>query len=290
MDDDRPLRQGDVFLATSEHVDVWSRRGIIVTADCDIAHGKHRDIISFVPVIAATDYLHLFTLPSLLRKATKPVEDESLASMRRAQSDVNAGAKPISTEAAREWVARAPPAEIVEDLRVRDAREKEHLTSLLSSWGAACRAANPGTFAEMMRGVVYLRARTVKNTDIETIYRKLWADLHTALGSLPGDAFFINDLDDGHADDHGFVAYLRLVREIRPAEIAIRQADFADTQVRARRVSHLQSPYIYRITQQLADVFCAIGLPKEYEERRAGTMSLLADRHRAGVSGGEEWA
>ena len=39
----------------------------------------------------------------------------------------------------------------------------------------------------------------------------------------------------------------------------------------------MRSPYIYRLTQQLAAVFTAIGLPLEYESNRADVLAALQE-------------
>ncbi|BAK36319.1 hypothetical protein MLP_33050 [Microlunatus phosphovorus NM-1] len=58
---------------------------------------------------------------------------------------------------------------------------------------------------------------------------------------------------------------IRNLREIAEDEIAIKATQQARP---SKRIARLSSPYRYRLTQQLGDVFAAIGLPEEYERRR----------------------
>jgi hypothetical protein len=77
---------------------------------------------------------------------------------------------------------------------------------------------------------------------------------------------------------NGWIAYLRLVREIQHDQVAVRQPDLRRKATTAKRVARLRSPYIYRLTQQLIDVFAAIGLPSEYEESRSSLVDALSVR------------
>jgi hypothetical protein len=72
-----------------------------------------------------------------------------------------------------------------------------------------------------------------------------------------------------------YVAYLRLVREVREPEIALLATDLEKPEVSAKRISRLTSPYVYRLTQQLGDVFASIGLPEDYERNRTGCTNTL---------------
>ena len=94
--------------------------------------------------------------------------------------------------------------------------------------------------------------------------RAVRAQLVDSVQRLPSDTFFIGGLSASFCD--GYVAYLRLVREISHEDVAIRTPELE--RAAARRISRLQSPFVYRMTQQLAEVFATIGLPQDYEDNR----------------------
>jgi hypothetical protein len=90
---------------------------------------------------------------------------------------------------------------------------------------------------------------------------------------LPGDALFLSCVGPGHAN--GYVCYLRILREIRQHQIATKLSQRSFEMI-ADRIARLRPPYVYRLTQQLADVFAAIALPKEYEDTRRARLLRLA--------------
>jgi hypothetical protein len=109
--------------------------------------------------------------------------------------------------------------------------------------------------------------------DRAKLLEKLQADIASKITDLPGDSFFLGTVLEDRPK--GFVAYLRLVREIRGDEIALKHADLRSSSVRAKRIARLTSPYIYRLTQQLGDVFSSVGLPTEYEDHRRAVLKAL---------------
>ncbi|WP_437653706.1 hypothetical protein [Sorangium sp. So ce1182] len=272
--DERSLRQGDIFVRISASSDPWQRYGVVITADCDIAQEKHHQIISYVPILSATDYLGLFYLPKQLRRTLRAVKDELLGCIRSAQAKIPGYPEPISEDAAVSWVLRAPAEDIADDLRLVN-RDRIRLVELCKSYSSADRAVSTGNFSEQLACAISLRAKSSKSH--EKSRDKIWEEISDHMQQLPGDAFFLSALGPNETD--GYVAYLRLIREMRQTEIALRQTDLRDATVSARRICRLKSPYIYRLTQQLADVFSSIGLPREYEAKREHAMATIAKQH-----------
>jgi len=71
----------------------------------------------------------------------------------------------------------------------------------------------------------------------------------------------------GNDDDSGYVAYLRLLRELKDNQVALKPSS-RSFEITHERIAHLKPPYLYRLTQQLGAVFSSIGLPTEYEASR----------------------
>lgn len=274
VDDERPLRQGDVFRWLAASDDPWQQYGLVVTADCDIAHVKHNNLLSYVPILHATDYLRSFMLPKQLRRNTEIIWNDLFTFLRQAQKKLEAFPEPITEEAASAWVRRATADEIIDELRISERREVARLRQLHELY-RKCAGSSDATFAEQVACLIAVRARTVKS---ETKAReKVWEELRSQAGKLPGDAFFLNALHSTLMT--GYVAYLRLVRELYQPHVAIRPRDLETQNVSVRRISRLRSPYLYRLTQQLADVFAAIGLPGHYEKTRDHSFATMEAHH-----------
>jgi len=273
--DDRSLRQGDVFAWLGpDAAKPWTRLGIVVTADCDIVLDKHEGIISYVPLLALHDYLRLFYLPQQVEKANKPATDQLVAAIRDMQRRFQPQfPAPLSPEAALEWTERELPDAVADALGVPHTDQRTRFVAQLAEHRSIREAMNSDQFADHVGALLALRCRggSEKEKAVET--EKLRADIASKIARLPGDCFFVGRVDADHAG--GFVAYLRLVRELKGKNIAIRQKELRNEGVTAKRIAKLASPFVYRLTQQLGDVFASIGLPSEYENCRKATVATL---------------
>lgn len=273
-DDDRRIRQGDVFeWIKKDERDPWTRLGIVVTADCDITHDKHRGILSYVPLLDVRDYLALFHLPAKVERAAGPVREQLVKTIRTLQADrAPEFSEPISELAALRWVREATAEGVANELNVPGGKDRDRFLALGAEYTAAEGSLSTGTFDVLLNALVQLRMRQASSR--EQALSKIWQEIETLVAALPGDAFFIGCIGPNHG--MGYIAYLRLVREIEQTRIAVRQPDLRDSDVRAKRLSALKSPYVYRLTQRLAEVFAAIGLPREYEDARRDLLRRTA--------------
>jgi hypothetical protein len=273
VDDARPIRQGDIFEWLDHRNEPWMKLGIVVTADCDITHEKHRGILSYVPLLELKDYLALLCLPGKVLAALAPIREQLLKCIRAYQAANLPGfPEPISDEAAIQWVRNASLDEIAGELALPPGKDRDTFVNLATDYLATDAALRGGSFAALFEAIVRLRARQSRNREQTTV--KLNAEIRSYVVGLPGDAFFVGRASRDHGD--GYIAYLRLLREIHQSTIAIKQTDLRDSSVRAKRIAALTSPYVYRLTQQLADVFSAIGLPKQYEDARRELLDRVA--------------
>lgn len=285
LTDDRPIRQGDVFAWLDAGGDAWRTLGVIVTANCDIAQQKHRGILSYVPILRLDDYLRLFYLPKRLEKALRPVIGELTKTMRVHQA-ANRPDFPeaLSDAAAQAWARDRDAGEIADDLRILDAKSRAAFTDLVREYQAMHKALQGELYAEQVDTLIQLRVRRQGITP-EKARDTTFQEIHDSAETLPGDCFFIGRIGSEHSV--GYVAYLRLVREIQHNQMAVKQTDFrTGAPVLARRISRLRSPYIYRLTQQLADVFLAIGLPGEYEDHRRRVIASFTAKTNTEPSAG----
>lgn len=271
--DASPLRQGDVFeWLTRKDADPFRQFGVIVTADCDLARAKHQGIISCVPILPLRDYFRMFHLPRRVKSSLSQVGDELVAVVRKAQERMPEFPEPMSKDAALGWVLRETPEGIAKALVIRDEKSVARVSALVDDYKALSASADEGSFQLQLEALAGFRARTRGSIAAKAL-GEIVGELAQVAETLPGDAFFIGNVADGEGLGH--VAYLRMVREIQQEAIAIRATELASAS--AKRVSRMCSPYLYRMTQQLADVFAAIGLPTEYEEQRRSIARSLVD-------------
>lgn len=274
------LRQGDVIRwETPERP--WRWLGLVVTADCDIAHGKHAGTLSYVPILSLEDYLTEITVPvridSYLRETLRPNLFKRLRALKdKYRSDFTGQ---LSDEALEELLQREP-AEVLDTLAVPSEQRALPVREITAYRAAILRASSRSTLREQVQVLAELRVASDLTKQPDP--KKIIDSLHSSFVSLPGDAFFIGTINPDYRD--GAVAYLRFVRETNADEIALAPKDLRRPNVKGRRVSRLTSPFVYRLTQQLGQVFSDIGLPTDYESRR----TALVDRLRASLAAGEK--
>jgi len=260
--DDLPLRQGDVveFIAPTS-----TRFGIVVTADCDIAQLKHNNTISYVPLLALPSFLATFFVPRRLDRALPQLRQDLTRRLTAARQQAQPNSSPFSEEAIDVWVNNADAVAITEAVETPKER-REDLIALINTYRRAREARGSD---DIDVGVDALTAIGVyRGTTNEKALAKIQEEIQGYLRSLPGDAFFIGSIGETPELRSGFIAYLRILRELHPSNVALRPADLRSAEVHVKRVARLKSPYVYRLTQQLASVFASIGLPTEYETER----------------------
>jgi hypothetical protein len=279
-DDVGRVRQGDI-LRWDQPDAPWRVLGVVVTADCDISHEKHDGRLSYVPVLALQEYWRLFTLPRKIRgylnKKHRRVLFERIRALKRAhRPDIT---PEISDEGVTELL-RLEPAQALDALGVPE-DERDIPTRLIESYRAATSLNEQMGLRDLAE--VLARMRVGQNPNTAPNVESELDDLPVTLGDLPGDAFFIGRIESVTAP--GFVAYLRFVRELETERIAVSQREVRPGVTVVRRIARLRSPYLYRMTQQLAQVFSDIGLPSAYEVQRStlaaeARTSIRAVSHR----------
>lgn len=264
-DDGAPFQQGDIIkFSKVEHP--WKKWGVIVTADCDIDKGKHLDVLSYVPLLELHEYWRLFTLPKILKKSElgfiKQATDKVKSIYKKNVADVD-----ISQESVHALIMGGADDGIMELLKIQP-EDKEHWSRILSVYRRLEKRTQDIGFKDMV--VLLAETKTVISSSPGDTVAVL-KDIEKTVESLPGDIFFISKIPD--EEKNGYVAYLRLVREIDSKKIAIVAKDLRNPVTEARRIGRMKSPYLYRLTQQLAQVFSDIGLPVEYEAERTSNAS-----------------
>lgn len=260
VDDAHSFRQGDlVKFRKSESP--WKTWGVIITADCDIDKKKHRGIMSYVPILELHDYWRLFTLPKQLQKAETGFFKQVIPSV---QSAIRKNDKSISVgpEAIHAMIMGGSDAAILKFLNA-EAVEEEKWKRILSIYRNLIERQESIPIENLIKLIADSKT-AVSGTPADNI--AVLRDIEKSVESLPGDVFFISRLP--YEESKGFVAYLRLVRELHADSIAVVAKDLRREEVIAKRIGRLESPFLYRLTQQLGQVFSDIGLPADYENDR----------------------
>lgn len=263
-----PLGQGDVIEWLDGKDDPWRQFGLIVTADCDLAHDKHAGILSYVPILYLRDYLALFYFPRRIQAEIVKLDQQARDMIRRLQEELRPEfGDPVSDDVV-DQMLRRPPNEVVDALRASGASEETLVRVMTALQRCADTLASPSHDGGIQ---AFVEARAALGADTEKARDSLMREVQGAVRSLPGDGLFLGSLSPEHRA--GYVAYLRVLRETAEDMLALRQSQLGREGVFGRRISRLQSPYIFHLTQRLSSVFSAIGLPVEYEEHRADLVA-----------------
>jgi hypothetical protein len=271
--DARPLGQGDLLRPLEPSKDPWEGMLIVVTADCDLAKYKHAGRLSCVPILPVDIYLAIFYMPKRIEKIRNDLGQRVVKFMRKAQNDHLAEfTQPISADRAIQWVLQSDPDRICEALKLSPAERNAFLT--MTRVYRSCAEAVNRTLAEqcdvynMAAGILYKSGNSAR--------KNLAGDLAGHLKQLPGDAMFLNYLREDDAGN-GYVAYLRVLRELKENAVALRSSS-RSYEISHERIGRLKPPYLYHLTQRLGAVFSSIGLPDEYEAKRDTRSSELMER------------
>lgn len=239
---DAPVQQGD-FLHWKTHPDPLYRNSVVVTADCDLARGKHWGKVTVVPVLSVAEYAEMLVAPRILESLRDRLKSTLLQNLKRAtkpqvepgETTLDANAVLLDERFSETWrdapdVARC--CRVLRDVHgyQQYASAKECLKDALLALG----------YAE----------------------EELAVRVASQISSPPGDSLVIPT-----PPSIGFtfgVAWLRALREVRDNEIVTKLSDWSPG--RGMRVARLGPVFRHRMTQKLAQMFSDIGLPDDFEQ------------------------
>ncbi|MBB5837802.1 hypothetical protein [Kribbella italica] len=269
--DTSPLGQGDIIRRTSRTDDIWDQVAVIVTADCDIARDKHAGRLSCVPLIPVSSYLAISFLPKRISRIEIAIYEKLLAIMRQNQiALLGPDAVAISPKRAKHWLLSTEPLAICRRLAIPDEQVESFVA--LADQAKRLTASADQSFDDQVARICESE-HALGRGESAKLRTRLSNDIAAHLRDLPGDALFLrHQTSDG--SDTGYIAYLRIIREIRDERVAIKASQMS-YEITHERWARLSPPYIYALTQRLGNVFSAIGLPEEYEASRDECGSLL---------------
>jgi len=270
---DIPLGQGDVIIRRIQGGDVFERVGVVVTADCHLAHKKHRGHLNFVPVLPSSTYLAVTWIDDHLQERRLLAEGELHRVMRDAHSAVLGHISNLTPDRAASWAREAGSDEIQSALRLPAVSPDGDRIAVLADLLKQLDQLSYASF-EAARDLLFLfcDARLGKN------FRNTAESLSKRLLQLPDDAFFLNGGSE-LTDPSGYVCYLRLLQRVDESEISLTNNPLLDRGERQyRRIGRVRSPFVYALTQSLGYMYSTIGLPTTYEGLRNEAVTALRAR------------
>lgn len=238
---DSTLSQGDVIV-WEDAQDFQSKAAVIVTADCDLAKGKHWGRVTVVPIIPVANYMEEVYLPKQLA-----LLEPDLAKMFSKEVQRALGAT----------AGNSPSEDALESIISLDSLPVSLNTGDLQKLHTLLRHARGLTKA--MRSTEALdNSLRLLNPNVKALSA---SRIGTFLEKPPGDCMVLPQLPGLNPGLN--VAFLRAMREVRDQDIATKTSEIRNN--RAKRIGQLVPVLRYRLTQMLAQVFSDIGLPDEYE-------------------------
>ncbi|MEJ2853574.1 MULTISPECIES: hypothetical protein [unclassified Saccharothrix] len=266
------LRQGDVIRALGQTDDIFGALGVLITADCDIAHAKHGGLLTYVPLLRLADYLDRLFLPKKVDGVLGALGDQLVNKVHALRRSVSPDAPRLTEDRVLQWVGQVDPTEVVSSLCVAPGRPREDFIEAAESYRRLQKVAT-GSLTDKIAAFVEATVLLARAKSPADAHKRLLAEVGDFVGRLPGDALLVNRLDEQMSE--GYVAYLRLPREIRDWQIA-RTPTRISVEHTMERFARIGPPYIYQLTQQFSAVFASIGLPERYErERRETARSVI---------------
>ncbi|MBU2767553.1 hypothetical protein A4U49_02950 [Acidithiobacillus ferrivorans] len=200
--------------------------GIVVTADCDLAQKKHANLVTLVPIVSVQTIMESYLLLEDCEKKREAIEVWACKYF-----DVKHSGDPIQKKA-------------ILDARIKEANTDDDNVGLVAAKIATDRIVSITTqqYKELMKAI----GSTTKKVEA----------LSDQIGNR-GDLLILPDTKA--LSISGNIAWVRHIWQVSLADIALRTSDVATKQ--GEKVARLDSPFRYRLTQLMAQVFSDIGLP-----------------------------
>jgi hypothetical protein len=255
-----PLRQGDVFEWRLQQNDPWRRWGVIVTADCDLHRSKHRGVLSYVPILSIDAFLSTHWIPDQVERQFEHHGNSTRALINRVSGRGEGEDTGISLGAFSDWLVRDGIDGIVASLPGVDEGSRRDLIQRLELCRDVKSLREAVSLRDHVRALAAFLAKASRG-DAPVAEERLWQQIAAFMLRLPGDAFFLDLLSPAY--NTGYVACLRRIHEINASQFP--ESPLEAEAVDVVRISRMNAPYKYRLTQQLAAVFTDIGLPDSHQ-------------------------
>jgi hypothetical protein len=218
------LTQGDL-IKFEDVSDPLRRVGIVVTADCDLEQKKHARLVTMIPVVSITVLLENYLLVEDCEKKRQQIEGYALKMF----------------EIDRTQEAELRNAVLREKLSTKSDSSESHVIA--------------GKFVTDQLESISIKDYSALMSAIQSGIKKPESLSQQILSR--GDILILPSLEKFNLNDD--IAWVRHIWQVPVSDIALRTSEISSRP--GERVARLDSPFRYRLTQLLAQVFSDIGLP-----------------------------
>lgn len=230
------------------------RFGFILTCDCDLAHDKFGDSISYLPIISLSEYITTIWARDRHHLAVATLNEAILDRVNDALIDIDPNAVRITLNDLSE------PSELRESVRklLGDEPKVEATLAALETLSTASSCLD-GYMAYLKFKNGGKASAILKNEITNAISKRQFEYLY--LNYLPRET------------EAGWIVLLRDIRSIKFANVFKRAADcpagVGDEDQWAYRIGRLPDGIRFAVAQSFGALFSRIGMPLEFEEDRA---------------------
>ncbi|MFQ2384337.1 hypothetical protein [Aeromonas dhakensis] len=220
------LKQGDLIKFTDEK-DPLRKVGIVVTADCDLNNKKHANLVTLIPVVTVKDIMENYLLLEDCDKKKEQIENYAFKALRiEKQSEIE-----INQALLRSSIESMSSSDISESILTAVRIVTDQVTSISIS-----------EYKDLMDAL----GISTKKADALSTQIKTRGDL--LILPSPEKLGVINN-----------IAWVRQIWQVPLTSIALRTSETSSR--KGEKIARLESPFRYRLTQLMAQVFSDIGLP-----------------------------
>ncbi|WP_318499532.1 hypothetical protein [Photobacterium leiognathi] len=265
IDDDKPIRQGDVFKIGSNCADFFMEEemyAVVITADCDIAQNKMGDYYTLLPIITLDCFLVTRWLPKVLSsELTSLLKNHTEILNKSIAVDKY---KELTIDSLKEWL----DFESLDNIYIKITNKSNKKAQLDDEKIKLLRSeANTENF-------IKLRKEMQSKDD-----NKIINEINKSIGSgLSGDYYFLPEITS-----IGGMGSIIKLRDIR----AMHKSKVYESTLSARLSQHSSdegiirigqfSDYLkYSISQSFALLFSRIGMPEFYEKEVSDSLECFS--------------
>ncbi|WP_374382833.1 hypothetical protein [Dongia sp.] len=282
-----PLRQGDIIAAhpsTGAWANPWTRFGIVLSADCDLANGKTGPNLLYLPAVG-----HAFFLGTVWRnEQSKELERKAKPAVEKMLNEYGAADK---YRALTYWAEQGGTARQIEELeRLKKATDiKISAKEIVDLWDAdqaiqKLSAIGYGSTAIDERKALdelFALKQKLERTRYDEDRRR--STLEQALDSLRHrtDTWLIRELQgldpEMHSgSEYGLVVPLRMISALPAGAIVLDRAEWYSDPTKYLRICRLRGIYKTDLLQKFSNLFVRIGLDDHRDEEHQRVFKRLA--------------
>jgi len=263
------LEQGDILMSRDPKTGEVTSILLVITADCDIAHGKVGTHLGCLRIILLQEYIRTFLVDKKLRRALETETEKVRTLLNKWNAERLKDAIPLSSGAVIDWIRASEPDTICSDLQI-PAPNTPKVAATLKAFRTAVLALDEKPRSDKLaRLSAYRSALSGKpfSECLQSILKQMEGE------SLPDDVFLLPDLPQLNLGPA--IILLRELTGIPISSICFRAVDAVDSEM-LLRIGRLDSTFKYFVSQAFGTMYSRIGMPDFYEARRDAVIGSLA--------------